>query len=229
MFKLILFMINDYKLYIMSPSSWPPWIVHVKGTNYWNKCLSKEVQFGWCTLCLLGCHGLSGRNCREIGNYEATWKSVMNLMINSFSYNINLIFFLNLVCNRWYMTPQTVNAYYSPSRNQIGKFIPSVSCPEKTQSYSTACYYYYYHYVHHWPSAFPLSSSSLSSLTKTLALSKLSNWFTGKEWNGHQYSRGSKGISPSPLLKIVNNWSSQDVHSLLWARISTVGRCLNGV
>ena len=35
------------------------------------------------------------------------------------------------------MTPQTVNAYYSPSRNQIGKFIPSVSCPEKTQSYST--------------------------------------------------------------------------------------------
>ena len=42
------------------------------------------------------------------------------------------------------MTPQTVNAYYSPSRNQIGKFILLVSCPEKTQSYSTACYYYYY-------------------------------------------------------------------------------------
>ena len=30
MFKLILFMINDYELYTMSPSSWPPWIVHVK-------------------------------------------------------------------------------------------------------------------------------------------------------------------------------------------------------
>ena len=42
------------------------------------------------------------------------------------------------------MTPQTVNAYYSPSRNQIGKFILLVNCPEKTQSYSTVYYYYYY-------------------------------------------------------------------------------------
>jgi len=27
---------------------------------------------------------------------------------------------------RWYMTPSTVNAYYSPSRNQIGTFSPRV-------------------------------------------------------------------------------------------------------
>ena len=135
---------------------------------------------------------------------------------------------MNLICNRWYMTPQTVNAYYSPSRNQIGKFIPSVSCSEKTQSYSTACYYYYYHYVHHWPSAFPLSSSSLS-LTKTLALSNSQVDLLVKSEMGIITLGRSKGISPFPLLKIVNNWSSQDVHSLLWARISTVGRCLNGV
>ena len=121
----------------------------------------------------------------EIVEKLAIMKLLENLLWILWS--IHLV--LNLICNRWYMTPQTVNAYYSPSRNQIGKFIPSVSCSEKTQSYSTACYYYYYYYyVHHWPSAFPLSSSSLS-LTKTLALSKLSSWFTGEEWNGHQYSR----------------------------------------
>ena len=28
--------------------------------------------------------------------------------------------------SRWYMTPSTVNAYYSPSRNQIGTFCPRV-------------------------------------------------------------------------------------------------------
>ena len=152
----------------------------------------------------------------------------MNLICNSW-YQFNF-FLLNLICNRWYMTPQTVNAYYSPSRNQIGKFIPSVSCSEKTQSYSTACYYYYYHYVHHWPSAFPLSSSSLS-LTKTLALSKLSSWFTGEEWNGHQYSREVWGYFPFPpswklwtteVAKMCILYYEQEFPLFF-------GRCLNGV
>ena len=31
-----------------------------------------------------------------------------------------------LFLHRWYMTPSTVNAYYSPSRNQIGTFSPRV-------------------------------------------------------------------------------------------------------
>ena len=31
-----------------------------------------------------------------------------------------------LFLHRWYMTPSTVNAYYSPSRNQIGTFSPQV-------------------------------------------------------------------------------------------------------
>ena len=123
----------------------------------------------------------------------------MNLMINSFSH-INLIFFLlNLTCNRWYMTPQTVNAYYSPSRNQIGKFILLVSCPEKTQSYSIVYYYYYYiitntiglqssHYLHYHHCHSQKHQYYQSSPVYLLA----------KREMGITTSEGYRGIPPAP-------------------------------